>query len=208
MRSSGYNGGMTTMVELPTLPILKAATPAEWVLAAVAQTERLLIDHAWCEHKAASTALSLIAKLPGDRVLVSSMTHLGAEELSHFDRIAGLLAARGIPLEPVDSDHYVKDLLALGRRHGPEHVVDRLLILSLVEARSCERFTLLAEAHPDPELRALYRELSFSEAGHHSMFVSLACRFGPKDEVLKRLDALAEAEADIMRGQPVQPRMH
>lgn len=195
-------------LECPPMTCLKAPTDDRWLEQVLRHPERLLADHAHCEEKAAATALSLIARYPDDRVLVRSMLHLAQEELDHFARLHALLERREIPLGRIEPDRYVKELLALCRPHGVEHLVDRLLVLSLVEARSCERFVLLARHMPDPELQALYHELSLSEAGHHQLFVSLAGHHLPKASVAERLDELTTREAEILRRLPPGPRMH
>ncbi len=195
-----------TVTPVPT--ILKAPTDPRWIALALDHLDQVLVDHAWCEQKAAATAMSLIVKVPENRNLVVSMTHLAYEELQHFERIHQVLERRGVPLGRMDSDPYVKELLKAGRPSGEGHLIDRLLILSLVEARSCERFVLLAEHVPDPELSALYHELSLSEAGHFRLFVNLACQISPREEVLARLDALAEEEVKILARLPITPRMH
>lgn len=192
----------------PPMTCLKAPSDARWLELVLQQPEQLLADHARCEKKAAATAMSMIAKYPDDRVLVTSMLHLAQEELDHFARVYALLTKRGIALGRIDSDPYVKALLKLGRPQGVEHLMDRLLILSLVEARSCERFVLLAKHLPDPELRELYHELSFPEAGHHQLFVSLAGHHAPRHVVADRLEALSNEEAAILRRLPPSPRMH
>lgn len=194
--------------ECPPMTCLKAPTDERWLEQVLQHPERLLADHAHCEKKAAATAMSLIAKYPNDRVLVRSMLHLAQEELEHFARLYAVLEARDIPLGHMEPDRYVKELLALCRTQGTEHAVDRLLVFSLVEARSCERFVLLARHLPDPDLRALYHELSFSEAGHHQLFVSLAGHYQPKALVAERLDELTTLEAEILRRLPPGPRMH
>ena len=193
---------------LPTLPVLAAPTPRSWVECVLADLPALLADHAHCEHKAAATALSLVAKYPDDAPLVTSMIHLAQEEISHFERIVDVLRARGWPLGSIAADGYVRDLLRLGRKDEPAHRIDRLLLLGLVEARSAERFTLLATAIDDPELSTLYRELAFPEAGHHQLFVSLACHVQPRELVLERLRELALLEAEVMLRTPLAPRMH
>ncbi|HEY9856615.1 MAG TPA: tRNA-(ms[2]io[6]A)-hydroxylase [Stenomitos sp.] len=187
---------------------LKAPTDDRWLEQVLRHPERLLADHAHCEKKAAATAMSLMAKYPDDRVLVRSMLHLAQEELEHFARLYAVLEQRNLPLGYMEQDRYVKELLTLCRPQGVEHTVDRLLVFSLVEARSCERFVLLAKHLPDPELQALYHELSFSEAGHHQLFVSLAGHYQPKTVVAERLDELTTQEAEILRRLPPGPRMH
>lgn len=197
-----------TPTETPVPTILKAPTDPRWIPVALAHLDQLLVDHAWCEQKAAASAMSLIVKVPANRNLVVSMTHLAHEELQHFELLHRVLQDRGIPLGRMDSDPYVKELLKLARTAEPGHLIDRLLLLSLVEARSCERFVLLAEHLPDPELAAMYRELSYSEAGHYRLFVNLACQIAPRAEVLERLEALAVEEVKILARLPITPRMH
>lgn len=194
--------------ECPPMTCLKAPTDDRWLEQVLRHPERLLADHAHCEKKAAATAMSLMAKYPDDRVLVRSMLHLAQEELEHFARLYAVLEQRNLPLGYMEQDRYVKELLTLCRPQGVEHTVDRLLVFSLVEARSCERFVLLAKHLPDPELQALYHELSFSEAGHHQLFVSLAGHYQPKTVVAERLDELTTQEAEILRRLPPGPRMH
>ncbi len=200
------------MTQSPTVTavpsILKAPTDPRWLPLALAHLDQVLVDHAWCEQKAAATALSLIVKVPENRNLVVSMMHLAQEELHHFERLQRVLERRGVSLGRMDSDPYVKELLKAGRPSGPGHLLDRLLILSLVEARSCERFVLLAESVPDLELAALYQELSLSEAGHYRLFVNLACQISPREDVMARLDELAVAEVKILARLPLTPRMH
>ena len=195
-----------TVTPVPT--ILKAPTDPRWVPLALSHLDQVLVDHAWCEQKAAATAMSLIVKVPENRNLVVSMMHLAHEELAHFERIHKVLEQRGVPLGRMGADPYVKELLKLGRPSGEGHLIDRLLILSLVEARSCERFVLLAENVPDRELAELYHELSLSEAGHYRLFVNLACQISPREEVMTRLEALAEEEVKILARLPITPRMH
>jgi len=192
----------------PKPACLKSPTDDRWLDAAMGDLPRLLADHAHCEEKAAATALSLVARYPDDVPLVTSMLHLAQEELGHFTRLVQVLRERDWPLGRIEPDRYVKALLALNRVQGVEHVVDRLLILSLVEARSCERMGLLAEHLPDPDLQPLYHDLAFTEAGHHQLFVSLACHYLPKEAVTARLEALSWAEADIVRDLTPGPRMH
>lgn len=197
-----------TPTATPVPTILKAPTDPRWITLALDHLDQVLIDHAWCEQKAAASAMSLIVKVPENRNLVVSMTHLAHEELQHFERIHQVLERRGVALGRMDADPYVKELLKLSRPSGEANLIDRLLILSLVEARSCERFVILAENVPDPELSALYHELSLSEAGHYRLFVNLACQISPREEVMTRLEALAEEEVKILARLPITPRMH
>lgn len=187
---------------------LESTTDPRWLEVVIAQPDRLLADHAYCEKKAAATAMSLIGKYPDDTFLVPKLIDLAKEELEHFERLYAILKERGIPLGYVDKDPYVGELLPLARKQGIEGLIDRLLVSSLIEARSAERFFLLAEHLPDEELRALYKDLSVTESRHHTMFVTLACNYAPKEEVRARLKELATEEAAIVARLPIAPRMH
>jgi tRNA-(ms[2]io[6]A)-hydroxylase len=187
---------------------LESITDPAWTELVISQVDRLLVDHAYCEKKAAATALSLIGKYPDDTFLVPHLLALAHEELEHFERLYSLLVARGIPLGHVDKDPYVGELLPLARKQGVEGLIDRLLISSLIEARSAERFFLLADALPDPELRALYADLSVTESRHHTLFVTLAQNYAPKEIIRARLKELASAEAAIVARLPIAARMH
>lgn len=187
---------------------LKSETPAEWLQVVLADVDKLLADHAYCEKKAAASAMSLIAKCPDDPILVPAMIDLAREELEHFERLWKVLQGRGVPLGPMDKDPYVAELLPLARKQGDEALIDRLLISSLIEARSAERFFILADHLPDPELRAMYQELSVTESRHHTAFVNLANHYAPRETIKARLNELAEQEAAIVARLPVAPRMH
>lgn len=188
---------------------LKSETEARWLEAVQADVDALLVDHAWCEKKAAASAMSLIARHPDDPVLVPAMMALAHEELEHFERLWTLLRARGVSLGTMDKDPYVTELMPLIRKgDATEGLVDRLLVSSLIEARSAERFFILAEHLEDAELRAMYRDLAATESRHHTTFVNLAMAYAPREAVRERLAALSEQEAAIVARLPVSPRMH
>jgi tRNA-(ms[2]io[6]A)-hydroxylase len=188
---------------------LKVPTDPAWVEAALRDLDRVLVDHAHCEMKAASNALSLAARHPDDLTLTRALTDLAREEIDHFQRVLEVLAARGLGLGPPPVDEYAAAL----RRAASEEtrggklgaLVDRLLVGALIEARSCERFKLLAAALVGTEERALgefYEELLAAEARHHRTFVDLAVAAAApatRDDVLVRLGALAEREAVIVQ---------
>lgn len=187
---------------------LRAPTDAAWANEAVQDLDAVLVDHAHCEMKAATNALSLVVRHPKDFGIVRALTELAQEELEHFRRVVDFLEARGLELGPPPVDDYAADLRramnALPASDLPL-LVDRLLVGALIEARSCERFKLLLGALPPscpPELRAFYEELFVAEARHYRQYVDLAKRAaGPLErEVEARLDLLAEAEGRIVRG--------
>jgi tRNA-(ms[2]io[6]A)-hydroxylase len=199
------------MLESAAMLCLKVPTDPAWPAAAVEDTSAVLIDQAHCEIKAASNALSLAARHPDDLEVVRVLTDIAREEIEHFQRVLALLVARGLTLGPPPVDAYAAELRravhAMPRaRLGPElpPLVDRLLVGALIEARSCERFKLLAEATAgDPEHiahHALWSDLLASEARHYRTFVDLAVRVagGQRAAVDQRLERIAECEGDVV----------
>jgi len=187
---------------------LDSETPARWWAQVQGEIPTLLIDHAHCEKKAAGAAMNLlfayVDRVPDCREL----TEIVREELEHFELVLDLLAKRGIPYGKLTPGGYGAKLHALTRPNDPERAVDRMLIAGLIEARSCERFDLLAKHVEDRELAEFYRSLFESEARHHSTYVRLAKHFASDETVMARLRELAAAEAAIVaEGDPL-PRMH
>ena len=186
---------------------LRAATDSAWATSAVKDLDAVLIDHAHCEMKAATNALSLVVRHSSDLGLVRALTELAREELDHFQRVVDFLEARGLRLGSPPVDDYAAELRrAMHRTPATELplVTDRLLVGALIEARSCERFKLLIQALPPScpaDLRAFYEELFACEARHYRQYVDLAIRSAGElgSLVEARLDVLAEAEAQIVR---------
>lgn len=190
------------------MDLLKAPTDPRWLEVALADFDRVLLDHAHCEKKAAAQALSLVASYPDRARLVQRLSRLAQEELGHFRQVYDRLLARGLVLERDPGDPYAQALRKLLRRSDPGRLTDLLLVSALIEARSCERLELLAGALPDADLRAFYATLAQAEAGHHKLFVGLAREYDDPAVVAARLDELAVAEAEIMVGLPIEPRVH
>lgn len=192
---------------------LRVATDEAWARAALDRLDDVLIDHAHCEMKAATNALSLVVRHPQDLELVAALTEIAREELDHFQRVVAFIKQRGLDLGTPPIDDYAEKLRkAMNKlRHNTAKldiplVVDRLLIGALIEARSCERFKLLLDAWPEgsePELRAFYFELFTCEARHYRHYVDLAVMGAggePMRELIEgRLKKLAEDEAAIVR---------
>lgn len=186
---------------------LRAATDSAWATSAVTDLDAVLVDHAHCEMKAATNALSLVVRHSSDLGLVRALTEIAREELDHFQRVVDFLEARGLRLGSPPVDDYAAELRrAMNRLPATELplVVDRLLVGALIEARSCERFKLLIQVLPEScpaDLRAFYEELFACEARHYRQYVDLALRAaGPLTALVEpRLEALAEAEAGIVR---------
>jgi tRNA-(ms[2]io[6]A)-hydroxylase len=188
------------------MSILRSATDPRWVEVALSDLDRTLGDHAHCERKAAATAMKLVGDHPRDAELVRCLARLAQEEAQHFLAVLTELARRGVHLPRDDGDPYAQALLRLVRAGAP-HLVDRLLVGALIEARSCERLALLGEALPAGRLRDLYLRLAVAEGGHERLFVDLAvARCDPAAH--ERLAALAEVEAHIVAGLPLAPRIH
>ncbi|MCB9664779.1 MAG: tRNA-(ms[2]io[6]A)-hydroxylase [Alphaproteobacteria bacterium] len=186
---------------------LASATPPAWVDAVAAQVDLLLLDHAHCEKKAASTAMNLMFRHGDQPGLVRALTALAREELDHLAEMLDVLEARGLAFARLEPSPYAARLLTAVRRGEPHRLVDTLLCCALIEARSCERMRLLSLHLPDPDLRALYADLLASEARHFHTYVDLTKRLHPGVDVDDRLAELARHEARILEG-PVEARMH
>lgn len=190
--------------------MLNLAAPADprWLTRALAHIDEILVDHAHCEKKAASTAVSLLFRYTDRTALLPPLSRLAREELAHFEEVLGHITARGITFGHQKPSPYAGELLSAVRPTEPERLLDTLLCLALIEARSCERMRLLADALRDPELAALYRGLLVSEARHHQGYVDLARTVMPAEAVRARLETLARHEADVIARAPDLPRMH
>jgi tRNA-(ms[2]io[6]A)-hydroxylase len=187
---------------------LVAPTAPAWLERALAHLGDVLVDHAHCEKKAASTAVSLLFRYPDRPALLPVLSALAREELRHFEQMLVLLADRGIPYRRLTPSPYATELLAAVRSEEPARLVDTLLCLALIEARSCERMKLLADAVDDAALREFYRGLLASEARHHQQYVELAATVVPEHAVRARLRELAAHEAAVIAAAPPLPRMH
>tara|TARA_R110002049_G_scaffold2750_7_gene22069 strand:- start:3568 stop:4149 length:582 start_codon:yes stop_codon:yes gene_type:complete len=189
---------------------LQSESTSRWLNQVDQQLDEVLIDHAHCERKAASTAMNLMNAYTENRELCREMTRIVEEELEHFHMVLEILDARGIVFRRLASGPYGRELNALVRPSEPDRGVDRLLVASLIEARSCERFRLLADhIRPrDPELSAFYAGLFESEARHHTTYVKLAEQFGDRDSVRQRLDQLSHQESEIIAVGSDLARMH
>ncbi|HEY9184530.1 MAG TPA: tRNA-(ms[2]io[6]A)-hydroxylase [Salegentibacter sp.] len=181
---------------------LKLPTDPRWANIAEKNIEEILVDHAYCEQKAASTAISLIVTFPEYPELVNEMTALAREEMGHFKMVHDKLQQRGLKLGWERKDEYVIKLRGFFPKGGSRstQLVHRLLIAGLIEARSCERFRLLSEKLKDKELAEFYRNLMVSEANHYTMFLKFARQYGEdRNEVDRKWQELLEYEAQIMK---------
>lgn len=190
---------------------LKLPTDPRWANIAEKNLSEILIDHAYCEQKAASTCISLIVQYPEKEEMVEALTPIVAEEWEHFDRVLRLMKKKGISLGKARKDEYVNQLLQHIRKGGArdQQLVDKLLISALIEARSCERFKLLWQHLDDDELKDFYYELMKSEAGHYTNFITLARKYRPREEVDARWQEFLRIEKEIITNlKPRNDRMH
>jgi tRNA-(ms[2]io[6]A)-hydroxylase len=190
---------------------LKLPTDPRWVNIAEKNIADILIDHAYCEQKAASSCISLIVQYPEREKLIEVLMPVVTEEWGHFRMVLREMKKRSITLGKQRKDEYVGALLQLERKNESAEVrlMDKLLINALIEARSCERFRLLSLSIADEELRNFYRELVVSEANHYVNFVDLAKEYMPEDTVKDRLQELLSAEAEIIQHMTIRgDRMH
>ncbi|MDG1212671.1 MAG: tRNA-(ms[2]io[6]A)-hydroxylase [Flavobacteriaceae bacterium] len=189
---------------------LKLPTDPRWVNIVEKNIDDILTDHAFCEQKAASTAISLIVGFPEYTELVNEMTALVREEMGHFKMVHDLIIARGQTLGRDRKDDYVIALLSFFPKGGSRttQLVHRLLIAALIEARSCERFRLLSEELEDADLREFYKKLMISEAGHYTMFLKFARQYGDRKEVDEKWESLLVFEAQIMKDLGNQQLIH
>jgi tRNA-(ms[2]io[6]A)-hydroxylase len=179
---------------------LQLPTDPRWVNLATQDLSEILSDHAWCEQKAASSAISLMVQFPEYPELVEQMSALAKEEMEHFQRVFSALKQRGLSLGRERKDAYVGALLdfQIKGQSALNRLRDKLLMAALIEARSCERFRLLSEQLPDPELKAFYRELMESEAGHYTLFIALARNLTGRDATDERWKEWLDYEAGIL----------
>lgn len=180
---------------------LKLPTDPRWVNIAEKNIEEILTDHAFCEQKAASTAISLLVTHPEFTDLVNKMSALAIEEMEHFQMVHRIIIQRGYTLGRERKDEYVGRISTFFNKtpDRDERLINRLLIAGLIEARSCERFKVLSENIKDEELSRFYANLMKSEAMHYTMFLALARQYGEAYRVEEKWNGLLEFEAVVMK---------
>lgn len=186
------------------------ATDPRWVGVAEKNIEEVLTDHAWCEQKACSNAISMVTKFHDKPDLVAELLEIAREELEHFKMVTVKLEERGLKLGAEGKDQYVNDIRKYIRRGGDktDQLVDSLLFSAMIEARSCERFKLLSEEISDPDLQRFYRGLMESEAGHYATFLNYARKYGDREAVDKRWQEFLEFEGQLITSYGVNSTMH
>jgi len=187
--------------------ILAAPTPPAWVEAACEHWRELLVDHANCEKKAASSAVALIFAYPEDAELCSALSRLAREELRHFEQVSQLMRRLQVGFERQRPGRYAAGLRAALRAHEPARKLDLMLAGALIEARSSERFALLAARLPDP-MGSFYGGLQQAEARHFQLYLRLARHAGDAAQVRTRLALLARVEAELITAPDEQLRFH
>jgi len=187
---------------------LATDTGPAWLESALGALEEVILDHAHCEKKAAGLAVQLIFRYPQHRFLMEPLSRMAREELAHFEEVLRLMETRGIAFERQRPSRYAGRLHRAIRGGEPHQLLDTLLCSALIEARSCERFQLLAGAVNDAELASLYRGLLAAESRHHGMFIELARQLASESELRDRLAELAGIEAEILKQPADEPRMH
>ena len=189
---------------------LKMATDPRWVNIVEKNIEEILIDHAYCEQKAASNAISLMVNYPEFTDLVTEMTLIAQEEIAHFGLVHNKLLERGYTLGSERRDPYVNDLRKFIRKGGSleQNFVTKMLLGAMIEARSCERFKILSEEINDEDLRVFYRSLMESEARHYMSFIKLAKQYAPNTDVDSMWQEFLEFEAELVTSYGKSETMH
>ncbi len=195
------------MTPLAIAHYLRVPTPEVWIKSALLNVELLLIDHANCEKKAASTALSLLYRYVEKSRLLQQLSRLAREELRHFEQVARTIEKRSIVYRHVSASRYASTLNRMVRSHEPERLVDTLLVASIIEARSCERFALLADVVDTP-LADLYRSLLDSERRHFNEYQRLALEYGDERDISTRIEVIIETENDLITSADHEFRFH
>ena len=189
---------------------LKLETDPRWVNIVESNIEEILTDHAWCEQKAATNAITIITLNSEYTDLVTDLLELAKEELEHFEMVHELIKKRGFKLGRERKDSYVNELYKFMNKGGNrlQCMVDRLLFSAMIEARSCERFKLLSKEINDPELSKFYHELMISEAGHYTTFITFARKYGKDIDVDKRWKELVKFEGELIKSYGKHETIH
>jgi tRNA-(ms[2]io[6]A)-hydroxylase len=187
---------------------LRVATSEAWVNEVLEHFDEFLIDHAAAEKKASGMAVSMLSHYTDKPDIVSAMTDLAIEEMIHFREVVKILYSRGLQLGNDQRDAYVNGLRQSMRKGSDVYLLDRLLLGSIIEARGCERFGLVADALPEGELKKFYTAITESEARHEDLFLRLARNYFAETVIDARLDELLSLEAKLIRELPICPALH
>ena len=189
---------------------LKLETDPRWTDIVEANIEEILTDHAWCEQKAATNAITIITHNSQYEDLVTDLLALAKEEIEHFQMVHEIIKKRGYTLGRERKDSYVNELYKFMNKGGNhlQSMVDRLLFSAMIEARSCERFKLLSQRIKDPELSKFYYDLMVSEAGHYTVFIGFARKYGKDIDVDKRWKELVDFEGELIKSYGLSGSIH
>jgi tRNA-(ms[2]io[6]A)-hydroxylase len=191
---------------------LQLPTDPRWVNIVEKNIEEILTDHAWCEQKAATNAITIITNNSEHQDLVQDLLALAKEEIDHFEQVHNIIIKRGLKLGRERKDDYVNELYLYMKRSGDgsrvSGLVERLLFSAMIEARSCERFKVLSEHIQDEELAVFYRDLMESEAGHYTTFITYARKYGKGIDVEKRWREWIAFEASIIENYGKSETIH
>ena len=190
---------------------LQLPTDPRWADLTAVSVEDILVDHAFCEQKAASSCISMIVRYSDEEPIVEALTPIVSEEWGHFKKVVKELKKRGYVLGKPRKDEYVNKLPGIFKKGGTreEQIVENLLMAGLIEARSCERFRALWKHHPEEYLREFYYDFMVSEAEHYKTFLNLAKQYLPDDQVQTRWKEILRDEAKLMEGLELRgDRMH
>lgn len=197
---------MTTVDIKPITDFLLCRTPTAWIEHALQEQDILLIDHANCEKKAASTALGLMYRHHDKYDLLQKLSRLAREELRHFEQVIAIMKKRGVAYEHVTASRYAASLHEHVPKRDPEKLVDTLILGAIIEARSCERFAALAP-HLDPVLQKFYSSLLQSESRHFADYLALAQRYA-ETSIAERVQFFLERERELIEGDDREFRFH
>jgi tRNA-(ms[2]io[6]A)-hydroxylase len=202
---------MVHTIDVKNILGLQLPTDPRWVNLAEKSLEDILTDHAYCEQKAATTCISLIQRYSNKEKVVTELSPIVTEEWGHFRLVLAELHKRNLPLGKQRKDEYVNALLLFQKKGGhiDDRFLDQMLTMALIEARSCERFKRLSEGLQDEYMKRFYRRFMESEAGHYTLFITLAETYIDKDKVRNRWNEWLEYESDIMKNLEVRgDRIH
>ena len=188
---------------------LKLLTDPRWANIAEGNLEEILTDHAWCEQKATTNAITLITMLPEYPEIVTELLEIAQEELDHFQQVHEIIKKRGYEFGRERKDDYVNQLfkfIVQGSRE--DYIIDRMLFAAMIEARSCERFKVLTENIKDEELKNFYQELMISEANHYTTFIGFARKLGNPEKVNQRWEEWLEYESEIIKSYGTKETIH
>jgi len=187
---------------------LRYVTSPDWLKTVLADFDTFLVDHAAAEKKASGMAMSMLSHYPDKYELVKAMAELAIEEMAHFREVIKIVYERGLTLAPDTKDQYVNQLRKLMRQGSDEYMLDRLIVASIIEARGCERFGLVAKGLEPGKLKDFYHAITASEAKHETLFTDLAERYFEPNKVAARYDELLDKEAEICSSLPIIAALH